>query len=437
MKKLLSESIASGVIRASGLGLSLLLSVVMARALAPSGYGVYGFVLSVVALLTIPVKFGVPILVVRETARAIGVGENALVWALWRWAHGFIFFASAIICIGISVWLMWGWVQDAVKPKIWIWGMLLVPLLAFAHLRSASIRGLGYSLLSQVPESLIRPALIIAMTCITIIFGIRLSADLALLFNVVATAISFTIGMVLMLTRAPVRPKRPSRTVSKSTRRYWLVASMTLGVALGAQALGANTDVVFLGIMDEDSEVGLYKVALNGASLISFGLQSVNIILMTKFAVLYRSGAIEELQNVVTAAARIVLLFTLLACALLGFFGAWLIGTLFGPQYHGAYVVLLIIGAGQLMSALFGSVVLLLNMTGHEKDTLIGTVGFALINILLNAVLIPLFGKEGAALATAMSLIAFNGYLWFVAWRKLRVNTLAFGTALLRRIASG
>ncbi|MDJ0571261.1 MAG: polysaccharide biosynthesis C-terminal domain-containing protein, partial [Pleurocapsa sp. MO_192.B19] len=48
-----------------------------------------------------------------------------------------------------------------------------------------------------------------------------------------------------------------------------------------------------------------------------------------------------------------------------------------------------------------GSVGLLLNMTGNESYTLISRVSSTVLNVVLNALLIPRWGLEGAAIATA------------------------------------
>jgi O-antigen/teichoic acid export membrane protein len=55
-----------------------------------------------------------------------------------------------------------------------------------------------------------------------------------------------------------------------------------------------------------------------------------------------------------------------------------------------------------------GSVAFILNMTGHERDSAWGISAAAGVNVLLNLALIPSFGIEGAATATAASLAIWN-----------------------------
>lgn len=202
---------------------------------------------------------------------------------------------------------------------------------------------------------------------------------------------------------------------------------LTLGMALGAQTLGGNMDVIMLGFLRTDAEVGIYRMALITGSLLGFGLQSINAIILPRVATLYRKGNLMELRILLRHTSRISLALTSVIFLMLIIGGKWIIVNLFGSGYEAAYPALLIIGAGQLISAICGSVMLLINMTGNENAALRGTIGFALANIGLNSILIPPFGPEGAAAATAVSLIILNIYLWNIAWRRLGLNTLPFG----------
>lgn len=427
-RQLVVQSAVSTLIRGFGMALSLLLSVVMARTLGPSGYGTYAFVLSAVALLSIPAKFGLPIHVTRGTAQAIASGDTATVWALWSWGHRLIFLSGGLVLLAMAGWLAIIARGDAETWALWLWGGLLVPVLSLAHLRSAAIRGLGHPLLSQVPEMILRPIFIIGLVLAgSIAFGGAFSATQAVMFNVLGSGIVFALGVGLIFWFAPARPPRENWPKDPALRRTWFLSTLTLGLAVGAQTLGANMDVIMLGMMRNETEVGIYKVALNFGNVLGFGLQAINMVLLSRVAHLYHKGEFEELRKVVRAAARLALLATVPIVVLLITYGDWLINAVFGAEYAAAYVTVIIIGIGQFGGVIFGSVMLVVNMTENEKFVLRGTVGFALLNILLNGVLIPVAGKEGAAIATAVSLAALNLYLWSIAWRRAGINTLAFG----------
>lgn len=426
MSMTFSTSALSGVIRASGLGLSLVVNVVLANLLLPDGYGLYGFIMASVAILTIPATFGMPALIVRETARSMADCNPGRVWQLWRWAQRVgVMTSIGAAAIGIP-WLLFN--AEVEQWRTWAWGGGLIPILVLAYIRSAAIRGLGHTLLGQFPETILRPAAtVVFVLFLAVILGPRFDTEFAMIATLSGTAVAFLLGQVVLLYVAPRRPPASSRPATTEIRRTWFVAAITIGLANGAQVLGANTDILFLGVLTTNAEVGLYKIALSGGSLVGFGLQAVNMVLMPQIASIYHSGDMMALKSMVRFAAQIAFAFTLGAVAMLVVFGNWLIIALFGTAYADAYVTLLIIGSGQLASAFFGSVVLLLSMTGHERKTLVGAVGYALLNTLLNVILVPLAGMEGAAVATAASLFVLNLYLWIVARQTLGINTIAFG----------
>jgi O-antigen/teichoic acid export membrane protein len=67
-------------------------------------------------------------------------------------------------------------------------------------------------------------------------------------------------------------------------------------------------------------------------------------------------------------------------------------------------------------------------MTGYQKYTFIGVAVSAILNIILNAALIPQWGAEGAAMATAISTVVWNILLVSFVQKKLNIkmNPLSF-----------
>jgi O-antigen/teichoic acid export membrane protein len=95
---------------------------------------------------------------------------------------------------------------------------------------------------------------------------------------------------------------------------------------------------------------------------------------------------------------------------------AEIIHTLFGPEYEPGKWAFLILVMPQLVIALVGDVGTILIMTGFQITWLILTGSAFLVCLILNLILIPLFGVEGAAIATAV------GYLWLVIGGLLKVR---------------
>ena len=99
---------------------------------------------------------------------------------------------------------------------------------------------------------------------------------------------------------------------------------------------------------------------------------------------------------------------------------------IFGPEFTEAHWALKILVIGQLVNALSGSVGNLLSMTGYQNQLMLVSGCTALINLVLNAIAIPLWGTVGAALTTALTLSIWNVWLAMIVIRNLEVNPTVF-----------
>ena len=181
-----------------------------------------------------------------------------------------------------------------------------------------------------------------------------------------------------------------------------------------------------LGIFRPAEDVGVYRVAAQGAGLVAFGLQVANVVIAPQIASLYAQGNLERLQQLSTGCARAVLLFALpTALAFVvagGSFAAWV----FGPEFLRAHTPLALLAIGQLVNSAMGSVTFLLTMSGHERVAARFMLMTAVANVVMNLVLIPPFGMAGAAVATATTMSIWNILLFRAVKSRIGITPLAF-----------
>jgi len=157
-----------------------------------------------------------------------------------------------------------------------------------------------------------------------------------------------------------------------------------------------------------------------------FGLQVVNLTIGPHIARLHAQGDMGRLQRLVTFSTRAQFFFTLPFVVMLIFFGEGLVTLAFGQEFVPALLPLSILALGQLVNAASGSVGLLLAMTGHERDAARSVVLAAIVNVSLNAILIPPYGAAGAAAAGAVTLAAWNLAMCWAVRQRLGIDSLAF-----------
>jgi O-antigen/teichoic acid export membrane protein len=182
-----------------------------------------------------------------------------------------------------------------------------------------------------------------------------------------------------------------------------------------------HTDIIMLGAIRGPDEAGIYSAASRISDLVVFALMAINTILAPMISELYSTGKNKELQRIVTLAAWAIFAFTLMFSIILVVFGKFAL-SLFGAEFVVTYVPLLILLCGQIVNALAGSVGLIMTMTGHQNQAGAIVAVSAVINIILNALLIPLMGLAGAAISTAFTMVLWNLTMLVYVLRKLGIN---------------
>jgi len=222
-------------------------------------------------------------------------------------------------------------------------------------------------------------------------------------------------------------PKQVNKAASSYDYRKWLNSALPFMLFGGMILINQKTDLLLLGWLSGAYSVGIYEVATRGAEIFVFILNAINIASGPTMTTLYMKGEISRLKNLITNCTYIIFTISLFMFLVLFFLGKNLINILFGIKYIEAYDPMAILCFGQLINAFLGTIVgQLLIMTGHERETTIGISLGAVLNIALCFYLIPLFGLNGAALASAISLTSANILMVFYAKKKLSINTTIF-----------
>jgi O-antigen/teichoic acid export membrane protein len=189
--------------------------------------------------------------------------------------------------------------------------------------------------------------------------------------------------------------------------RQWLGVALPLLFHRAFREILRQMDVIMVGSLIGAATAGIYNAAANTALWVSFILQTVNLVVAPTFTTLYTQKDISGLQKVATTASLWILWPSLIIAVALVLFTQPVLG-IFGDEFVAAHWSLKILVIGQLTNALCGSVGNLMVMTGYQNKILIVSSSCALTNLVLNAIAIPIWGMNGAAVATAITLIAYN-----------------------------
>jgi len=411
-------------------GLALVTSVVLARLLGTEGFGIYSYAMAWTTLLSIPATLGLDKLLVREVA----IYQTQSAWNLMRGLLRLSNQVVLLVSIGLALtaagvaWVLGTGANPQMLQALCI-ALISLPITSLRSLRLTVMKGLHQVVIGQLPEMLLAPVLFIALTgCLYWFIGDDFTVLWVVGIKVVTIAITFVIGAVLL---SRILPSEVKKVTPKYQLRSWMRSALPFMFLGGMQIINSRTDILMLGAIKGAEAVGIYVVVNRGVQLITFILMAVNNVLSPTIASLYAKGNMEQLQQVMTKSTRVVFLVSLLITGSLIGFGYWFL-LLFGSDFTQGQNALTILSIGQLVNASAGSVALLLIMTGHENYTTISFAASAAFNIILNAVLIPHWGIEGAATATASSMIIWNILSLIWVQKKLGINSTVFRKASLR-----
>lgn len=426
MRQLLGGAFWLTLIRFASVGLGVVISALLARALGPAEFGYFAFAISVATLLALPMTGGLPMLVLREiaAARAEGIPGRARGLAIWS--------RRLLAGAALALWLVSGLVYGGLSSLgLWPWGaqatmlaglvVLLVPAMGALQLQRGLLSGHDKVALGGLGEQLFRPALMVVL--------LLLASPVLAQGSVAALGLQLgaTVGALVLMAGVGAWALPPRSTAAPEIRhRDWLVALGPLTALTATTIVSNHTDILMLGVLRPAEEVGLYRIAAQVTAVGMIAMQILRALSAPRIAAAHARGDTAELR------AQLVLSGRLMAGASLGFvivllaFGRPLLALIFGPDYDAAFGICVILSLGTLFSAACGLSGVALQATRHADLVARSAVIAALVNVVLNLALIPLMGAPGAALATSIALVTLQARHWLAARRVLGLRTDGF-----------
>lgn len=403
-------------------GLSFVISILLARWLGASAYGAYAYAMAWVTFLITPALFGLDTLVVRQIAVYLTQKNWPLTRGILVWATRTVLLTGTAIALLVAC-AAWFVLQNELQNRAtFLVALLLVPLMAQARLRQATLRGFREVVSGLWPETLVQPLLLLAFIGTAHWqWGNQFSPQGAMALNVLSTLTAFALGALVLRKKLPAEMTGAARQEAP----VWLESAWPLLTLNLLHITFSQADMLILGAVQGVKAAGIYGMAKWLSGVIGLVVTAVNAVLAPSAASLYTMGNIKALQNTVTKSARALLFLSLPLTLILMAFGTPIL-KLAGGEFARGQTALIVLCIGQLVNAAMGSVGLLLMMTGHEKDAAKGIGCGALANGILSALLIPRWGIEGAAWAASLSLILWNVVLVFVVKARLDIDSTAF-----------
>ena len=274
--------------------------LLLARLLGTSGYGIYAYGIAWAGFLGVPAALGFERLVVRDLATYRSAHQWELARGLIKRSNQIVAIVSVCIAVlAIAVGLV---LLPTSLARTFVIAMALVPITALTVLRQASLQGLERPAVSQLPELVVRPSILVFLfAAIWLTHGPLIRPSAAMALNVAVAIVAFVFGAVLLRKRLPdaARLAKP-----RFATRSWAHAALPMMLISAIWIVNGYVGTIMVGSIVGANDAGIYSVSSRGADLVAMGLVAVNVPLAPRLARLYAAGDSVGLQDAVTAELR-------------------------------------------------------------------------------------------------------------------------------------
>ncbi len=247
--------------------------------------------------------------------------------------------------------------------------------------------------------------------------------------GLVAIPLSYLAGLIVVFLTAIIVTKRkipqifskPKYDDKSSLFKEVLSYSWPLIFAEIIWKIFKWTDSFLIGIFQNAAEVGFYNAAIPIAFLLTFSSD----LFMQMFVPLINKEYSKNNMEVVKQLSQQVgkwLFFTNLPILILIFlFPEMFLHILFGKEFIVAAGALQLLTIGVIFLSFSGVSTRLIAMAGKSKKMLSNILLMALVNVVLNIILIPKYGINGAAVSTSFSFIVLSVLVIIQAYKETKI----------------
>jgi O-antigen/teichoic acid export membrane protein len=401
-EKLVKNSIwlfsAEGASKVIALGIQ----VIAARFLGGEGYGIFSFAFAATGAFIVFIDAGIGIFLTREVSRHPENAGSYLrnVFAL-KWK------LSLATCLVLAGALSMADLERASILSALAIGLALM-VNGYTEMHLAVFRAFERMKIVSV--------LLIAQRVLFFILGLTVLLQGG---DVVVFSFAFLLSAIVILVVASrqwvlEKEKLPASTLDRQLAREIFHKALPLCGLLLFTYIYFRIDAVLLFFLRGKLETGLYSAAFKLIENISLLIASIRLGVFPVLSRTFKEGS-DHYQKIWTQSVRYLLLISIPLSVGMLTLAPRILGLLFGTSFEAGGTVLMILSLGFPLLCLNDLTAYLLLSQNKTHSVLKITGGVALFNLLLNFMLIPKWGMEGAAgVATLTQFLLFGVYYFKV-----------------------
>lgn len=394
---------ATFLMKIFGMTLGYVLAILITNNYGAKFFGQYATALLILEFMTIFSRLGIDTTIIRFFSSFVVNKETSKISKLFVKTSYILLLSSsafALLTFLFSDWL--AQLLNASAFHIKLVSFVAIPLV-FYYLNAQALRGLkkivAFSFLNNV--ALVLGALMLLLAAEVIFNNENLP-----IFAYVSSVVLMTILSFYLWFKYSRNFETDSSEKIISSREL-IKISIPLLLGQSMMIIMGKIDILMLGSFFDQESVGIYNAALKVSMLAYIALMAINSIAAPKFSELYSSGDLIALKSLVQKSTKTIFWLTFPVVLVFALFPTQIL-SVFGDEFKIAALSLIILSIGKMFSAICGSVGTLLQMSGNQKYFQNVLIAAAILNIILNYILIPEFKLIGAAVASLVSNVFWN-----------------------------
>ena len=424
MRDYLKNVVGSGGVKVTALVLAFLLQLLCVRIMGEENYGRYIYAMTWMLGLLLIVVSAVDSSAMRYISQYDRPDMDSLKSGYLTWATKRM---NRNLAVVVGGGILMGAVLAHLNANFSLGVFLVLMTSIYASSRSrlfaASLQAMKRPAVANFPQSVLLPLL--AMAGLMLVHGLGLpvgTVEMACIYVVASYLTYFWIAKL----HGRGNPAATEGSKAFGESEQWRAFSNQMFLLGLAGLVLSRFDLLLLGAYVPAEEVCIYNVCARLAEICTFALLVSNTWVGPMISRHYHQQEHDQLQHLLTYSGRLVAALTTVAVLGVVFLGPVLLGW-YGPNFQNGYKALIILSVGQLLNALFGPVGFMLTMTGHG-DVALRIYGIAMLGMVLaSLLLIPSYGINGAALASAIGVVAWNLLMCIYVTKRLKLDPTVLG----------
>jgi O-antigen/teichoic acid export membrane protein len=403
VNKLLKNDFVSKILesffgKASYLLFTMLFSFVCSRLYGAEIYGKFTYAFSLVTILMIFAKAGF---------------DNSIIYYIPKYGNkqvslSFVvnFLISVVLILGTSFFIKDTFVK-LMLPLIWLFSMEQL----FFGIYRATNRIKNFYFINGFISLLLRIILVLILYFF--------SENNNVLNIAIAVYTSFIFSNILYFLQNKERFEKVIFDKEYLKYSFSLVLAAVMWVVID------KVDVIMIGSMTNMQNVGVYQISAQISNLLFMILVIFDTVFGPQISKYYHANRLEELKKLYVQSTRLLAAGSFLLLFVMVVFSKYIL-LAFGKEFVEGQVSLILRGIGQFINVAVGSVWLMLAMTGKPKFQIYTNFLALILNIVLNLILIPKYGINGAAFASMVSIILVNVIGYVLVTKEFKVKVYKF-----------